>query len=773
MFDRILKSLSGARSERAIDAADTVGDLSVGAIGAGEPTLDNPQGPGGLPIRVAQLDAGDAPAANDAASVSLPPQLADATIREVLLSSPGAVISLPAGTAFNKVHAHNGDLFLEQPDGSVVVILNGAATFPSLQIGDATIPAEAIAQAFAGEPPSEDTGSQSSGGEFSVDPGDIGPPVDLTPLLPPTALAFGVAFEDPRIQDNDLPTVSIRVRVDEMVIVDETRGENPDEKDVGLGQVTVPGEQLFEVVIDFGGDGAGSVVYSLAVMGDGATGLETTERDPISLRQIDDGTVIGETPKGVKVFEITIDPAAGDVTLTLFESLHHYDPEDPDDRVALAEGVLKAVVTVTDGNGDSASDAADLGGGVVKFEDDAPRLTGEDVWRMVDEDDIATGLSKGTRPDDGDDKDGSFTGDPYAATGGPAVVFGSLSGVVHFGEDDPGAFAFTDGAVDDLAALGLRSKGELLSYEVVAGPDGWVLRAFVDQGGAPNAFDDGDRPVFSLALDAGNGDFVFKLFDQLDHDRGKGQNVDLQDDIKGDVRELDFGALIKASDADGDSVFLDGLLHIKIRDDVPELSGRKLKLTVDEDDINTAQSHGTSPNDGAADGSLTGNPPSDVTGPAIVSGQLGGLVKIGADEPAHFSFIKERHIRWELKKLGLSSKDEPLGYDVEGDVLYGFVESGPGAPDYSDGDRLVFKLTLQPNGAVVFELFDQLDHDPGKGQNFDLQDQVAGDGDVWSIDFGRFIKATDFDGDAVTLKGAFRVQMGLSRRRSGGCRAGS
>ncbi len=73
------------------------------------------------------------------------------------------------------------------------------------------------------------------------------------------------------------------------------------------------------------------------------------------------------------------------------------------------------------------------------------------------------------------------------------------------------------------------------------------------------------------------------------------------------------------------------------------------------------------------------------------------------------------------------------------------------------GDRLVFQLTLQPNGNYKFELYDQLDHDLGQGQNFDLQDDVPGD--VYAIDFGKLIEVTDFDGDSVGLDGRLIIKV--------------
>jgi T1SS-143 domain-containing protein len=222
-------------------------------------------------------------------------------------------------------------------------------------------------------------------------------------------------------------------------------------------------------------------------------------------------------------------------------------------------------------------------------------------------------------------------------------------------------------------------------------------------------------------------------------------------------------------------VVLEDKVKIQIKDDVPVLKDHEICLTVDEDDIDTNLSQGTSPNDGNGDGSYTGNPANDDPGPAFVSGSLAGVVvESGADEPLTFSFIGQgnlgEHLVEELAVLaGLSSQGESLRYDIQGNVLYGFVGDGGFQPN--SGDRLVFQFTLQPNGDFTFELFDQLDHDPPNDdwlpldladgvplpfggpdaeENYDLEDNVPFF-DVAALPFGYLIKATDHDGDSVII----------------------
>jgi T1SS-143 domain-containing protein len=412
-----------------------------------------------------------------------------------------------------------------------------------------------------------------------------------------------------------------------------------------------------------------------------------------------------------------------------------------------------AVIKVTDFDGDSAT----LDGAFsIKITDDVPVLSGTKETRTVDEDDISTlndglpGGSLGTAPDDDDTLDGSYTGNPISNSTGPAFISGSLGNLIKGGADETVKFAFIDEAAlrQSLTALNLSSKGEVLSFDL----QGNVLYGFANVGGPGGvSFDQVDRPVFKLTLNE-NGSYTFELLDQLDHDLGAGQNTGLQGS---NADAINFGAVIKATDFDGDSVTLDGAFSITITDDVPVLSGTKESRLVDEDDIKTSQSTGTSPTDGDGDGSYTGGPGQNGNGPAFIDGSLGNLIKGGADDTVKFAFIDEAALRQSLTALNLSSKGEVLSFDLQGNVLYGFANAGgPGGVSFDKADRPVFKLTLNENGSYTFELIDQLDHDLGAGQNTGLEGSNAD-----AINFGAVIKVTDFDGDSVTLDGAFSIKI--------------
>jgi T1SS-143 domain-containing protein len=500
--------------------------------------------------------------------------------------------------------------------------------------------------------------------------------------------------------------------------------------------------------------------------------------------------------EGETIFIITLNPttANGSYTFELIGNLDHYvaggsgsvpsetdvsarvfGPETPREAVDFLD--FEIPFTATDSDGDSAD-----GKFTVRVEDDEPVIVGRPIAHTVDEDDISTigrdipGESLGTSPNDGN-RDGSFTGDRGSNNPGPATVSGSFAGMVDFGADN----RFTTYSIIDedaaraaLTRLGLTSKGGVLSFDLI----GDTLYAFVNAGEPGVVYNAGpDRLVFTLTVEA-NGEYAFKLFDQLDHDLGKGQNTDLQDKIEGDVRDIDFGQIIKASDFDGDSVSLEGYFSVTIRDDVPELvRGASEDRTVDEDDISTigdrfpGESLGTSPNDGNADGSFTGSQGNNQPGPAFIAGSLASLVKSGADESLTFSFINGDVARGMLESLGLSSKGAELSYEIRNGVLYAFDNAGSELGKSYDpqfGDRLVFELKLNGNGSYEFRLYDQLDHDaPGddfwerptnSDENFDLQDGLWFK-DVTAINFGALIKATDYDGDSVSLNNAFSIKI--------------
>ncbi|EKF57693.1 von Willebrand factor type A [Agrobacterium albertimagni AOL15] len=444
------------------------------------------------------------------------------------------------------------------------------------------------------------------------------------------------------------------------------------------------------------------------------------------------------------VFEFKLNPN-GTFTFSLSDQLDH--PAGNGQNTLTID--FGAVLQATDNDGDSVKLT-----GLVKVDvtDDVPELSGKTEARTVDEDDIKTSQSTGTSPADGNG-DGSYTGGPNQGGNGPAFIDGSLAYLVKGGADDTVKFEFISEAALRLSleGLGLSSKGEVLSYDL----QGNVLWGFANVGAPGVSYDPnlGDRPVFKLTLNT-NGSYTFELIDQLDHVKPAAGGSDENFALKPGVLAIDFGTVIKVTDFDGDSITLGKTFSIAIKDDVPELTGKTEARTVDEDDIRTSQSLGTSPADYDADGSWTGGPGQGGNGGAFIDGSLAYLVKGGADDAVKFSFSDDAASV--LQGLGLKSKGELLSYEVKGNVLYAY-DNKDGAAGYGANDRVVFKLTLNANGAYSFELIDQLDHvkpDAGADENFPLQPSG-----LLAINFGSVIEAKDFDGDSIKLGSAFSIEV--------------
>ncbi|PBC19645.1 Ig-like domain-containing protein, partial [Mesorhizobium sp. WSM4311] len=113
------------------------------------------------------------------------------------------VVKLPANVSIDNIKVDGHNLVLEQADGSVIVIKDGALNVPTFIIGDVEVPRVALIAALEashvdvafgadGSISAGAAGSPSSaGGDFSIPPGGIGDGFGLSALLPPTDLAFG------------------------------------------------------------------------------------------------------------------------------------------------------------------------------------------------------------------------------------------------------------------------------------------------------------------------------------------------------------------------------------------------------------------------------------------------------------------------------------------------------------------------------------------------------------------------------------------------------
>lgn len=396
--------------------------------------------------------------------------------------------------------------------------------------------------------------------------------------------------------------------------------------------------------------------------------------------------------------------------------------------------VLNFQFTAKDADGDT------VGGGFsVTVDDDMPVLIDRerDNERIVDEDDIRTELSRGTSPNDGAEEDGSYTGDPASNKPGPAFIFGKLEGLVDFGADGPGGYAIHDGARAAFAAYGLKSHGDSLSYSVTPGST-WTI--FTATAGQDN------RIVFEFRVNVTTGDYEFRLYDQLDHGLPEGgfdPNFDLQ---TGAASALDFGAIVRAYDGDGDYVDLVDQLLIKVRDDVPELAKHGLAFGVVEEE----QLEGGNEDTGTLfdldldyDSVFLGQNYNVISTVASDNDgmSLKNLIVGGADSDGKFL------ARPSVEGTAVRDADGSIVKSDEVEVVISSVTKNTDAGGAftlltatADG-RPVFTLKVYENGDWRFQLLDQLDH---KADNKE---------DILALDLAAFLKYTDFDGDSVDLAG--------------------
>jgi hypothetical protein len=187
----------------------------------------------------------------------------------------------------------------------------------------------------------------------------------------PTTVNLSLSVQD------DVPTASISLVGEASVTVDESK--DADDPSDALGQASA-------VLVSasgstYGADEEGATTeFSLTVTDGTDSGLATTDGTAIYLYATEAGVIEGRVggengadADGAVAFSMSIDDA-GEVTLTQYLSLYHPDADDADDSVSLANGLVTAVVTVTDGDGDVETADVEVGSLFI-FKDDGPSIT--------------------------------------------------------------------------------------------------------------------------------------------------------------------------------------------------------------------------------------------------------------------------------------------------------------------------------------------------------------------------------------------------------------
>ncbi|MDG4874255.1 DUF5801 repeats-in-toxin domain-containing protein, partial [Mesorhizobium sp. WSM4935] len=427
--------------------------------------------------------AGNAPAANAAAT----------NVPHEYHAEAGNVVKLPANVSIDNIKVDGHNLVLVQPDGSEIVIKDGALNVPTFILGDVEVPRVALIAALEashvdvafgadGSISAGGNGSPSSaGGNFEQPAGGIGDGFGLTALLPPTDLAFGQPEHRDLfpglVRENSTPTI-----LDLTPSVDG--GDTTvDEKGLETAGATGSGEAGTNVAVDNdpsehntgtftinSPDGIGSVDINGQVIS--AAALTNSGTTPIEIT----------TPLGNTLTINGYDPATGQVSYTY--TLLHSEPHPGAGTDSIFDNMT---VTVTDSDGD-----VSLPGTLsVRIVDDVPTAN-------ADTDAVAAGSHA---PIDGNVITGAGSDGNAAGADGKGADDASVTSA--YGKDGAGsAQTVTDAGVSIAGQYGtllLHSDG---SYT--------YTRAANTPGGVDDVFHytltdgDGDQSSTTLTINIGN-----------------------------------------------------------------------------------------------------------------------------------------------------------------------------------------------------------------------------------------------------------------------------
>ena len=129
-----------------------------------------------------------------------------------VVPGPDGVVTLPAGVELSDIHVVGSDLVVDLPDGTQMVIVDGAVFVPQIVLGTIEIPASNLAALLIDSEPTPAAGPpQSSGGNFAVPVAPLDPGAPLGDLIPPTELDYTPPeFNDVTnaIEDDELPLIT-------------------------------------------------------------------------------------------------------------------------------------------------------------------------------------------------------------------------------------------------------------------------------------------------------------------------------------------------------------------------------------------------------------------------------------------------------------------------------------------------------------------------------------------------------------------------------------
>ena len=253
-----------------------------------------------------------------------------------------------------------------------------------------------------------------------------------------------------------------------------------------------------------------------------------------------------------------------------------------------------------------------------------------------------------------------------------------------------------------------------------------------------------------------DGSWVYDVDDNVFHPKPglTGTNDSLPDD---------FTMTINYVDGAGNPQTVIGNLDFEVLDDGPKLTGASIGRVVEEEALDMSAPAGAFPvlsdgnpddfNDQFPNPDIDPESPKDASQPnsAVVSGNLGSSVIVGADSPGTWSVIGTNGLP------DLYSQGDQVMYRQVGNTIEAYVERSGG--DETAVEQIVFTFELQTNGDYTFTIFDQLDHVAPDGElllaDENVELRTSGPDEpvtfVSDIDFSQTIQVVDSDNDPLVL----------------------
>jgi T1SS-143 domain-containing protein len=132
-----------------------------------------------------------------------------------IVPGPDGVVTLPPGVELSDIMVVGRNLVINMPDGTQMIIVDGAIFVPQLQLGGVEVPATNLAALLIGQEPQPAAGEapQSSGGNFETPVPPLDPGVPLGDLIPPTEYVYQPPEPQPPLlplEDDEVPTIQIQ-----------------------------------------------------------------------------------------------------------------------------------------------------------------------------------------------------------------------------------------------------------------------------------------------------------------------------------------------------------------------------------------------------------------------------------------------------------------------------------------------------------------------------------------------------------------------------------